>query len=86
MTEVIEIVKNRALVPLSTYANDPFILTHATLLTQKSGPHSIPPGDNLYKWQQVQGFANALYLHLRNKWTSSIPDITTGSMLLMKYC
>lgn len=55
MAEVMAIVNNRPLMPLFTDANDPFILTPATLLTQKGGPHPVPPGEfestDLYKRQ-----------------------------------
>ncbi|XP_062903592.1 uncharacterized protein LOC134346209 [Mobula hypostoma] len=45
MAEVMAIVNNRPLRPVSTDTEDPFILTPATLLTQKSGPYPIPPGE-----------------------------------------
>ncbi len=53
MAEVTAIINNRPLIPVSTDPADPFILTPATLLTQKAGASSVPPGDfgkpDLYK-------------------------------------
>ena len=102
MAEVMAIVNNRPLVPVSTDAQDPFILTPATLLTQKSGPYPIPPGGfddrDLYKrqWRQVQSLANTFWdrwrkqylstLQSRRRWTSSRPNITPGSVVLMRDC
>ncbi len=48
---------------MSTDPTDPFILTPATLLTQKTGTSSVPPGDfgkpDLYKqqWRTLQSLA-----------------------------
>ena len=98
MAEVMAIVNNRPVVPVSTDAEDPFILSPATLLTQKTGPHLIPPGDNknLHKrqWRQVQSLADTFWdrwrkqylstLQARRKWTSDKPNITPGSVVLMR--
>lgn len=102
MAEVMAIVNNRPLVPVSTDVQDPFILTPAILLRQKSGPHPIPPGEfnnkDLYKrqWGQVQGLASTFWnrwqkqylstLQFRRKWTCSRPNITPGSVVLMRDC
>jgi len=102
MADVMAIVNNRPLVPVSTDAQDPFILTPATLLTQKIGPHPIPPSEfddkDLYKrqWRQVQSLANTFWdrwrkqclstLQSRRRWTSSRPNITPGSVVLMRDC
>ncbi|XP_042271051.1 uncharacterized protein LOC121899355 [Thunnus maccoyii] len=100
MAEVMAIMNNRSLVPLSTDASDPFILTPATLLTQQCGSHPIIPGEfdskDLYKrqWQQVQSLANTFWdrwrkqylctLQSRKKWTFSRPNIVLGSVVLMR--
>ncbi|XP_038153297.1 uncharacterized protein LOC119791326 [Cyprinodon tularosa] len=102
MAEVMAIVNNRPLVPVSMDAQDPFILTPATLLTQKSNPHPIPPGKfddkDMYRrqWRQVQSLANTFWdrwrkqylstLQSRRKWASSRPNITPGSVVLMRDC
>jgi len=53
MAEVTAIINNRPLIPVSTDPTNPFILTPATLLTQKTDASSVPPGDfgkpDLYK-------------------------------------
>ncbi len=54
-------------VPVSTDPADPFILIPATLLTQKTGASSVPPGDfvkpDLYKqqWRMVQSLASTFW-------------------------
>lgn len=45
MAEVMAIVNNRSLVSVSMEEEEPIILTPATLLTHKSGPHPISPGE-----------------------------------------
>lgn len=100
MAEVMAIVNNRPLVPVSTDAEDPFILTPATLLTQKCGPLSSTSGEfdskDLFKcqWRYVQSLASTFWdqwrkqylstLQSRTKWISSKPNITPGSVVLMR--
>nr|XP_055025104.1 uncharacterized protein LOC129414995 [Misgurnus anguillicaudatus] len=100
MAEVTAIVNSRPLVPVSTDPDDPFILTPATLLTQKTGPSLAPPGDfdgkDLYRrqWRQVQSLANTFWdkwrkqylstLQTRRKWQSDKPNLTKGSLVLIK--
>ena len=60
LVEVVAIVNSRPLTPVSTEPEDPFLLTPATLLTQKVAPPvPAPPDDfyckDLYKWQRRQG-------------------------------
>lgn len=100
MAEVTAIVNSRPLVPVSTDPDDPFILTPATLLTLKTGPSLASPGDfdgkDLYKrqWRQVQSLANTFWdrwrkqylstLQTRRKWQSDKPNLTKGSLVLIK--
>lgn len=54
MAEVVAIINARPLVPVSTDPDDPFILTPATLLTEKVSLSSAPVGDwikDLHKHQ-----------------------------------
>ncbi|XP_037100938.1 uncharacterized protein LOC119118200 [Syngnathus acus] len=64
MAEVAAIINARPLIPVST--DDPFILTPATLLTQKVSVPSAPVGDwikDLHKsqWRQVQHLAQTFW-------------------------
>ncbi|KAL7840586.1 hypothetical protein AOLI_G00259090 [Acnodon oligacanthus] len=100
MAEVTAIVNSRPLIPISTDPEDPFILTPATLLTQKTGPYPVPPGQfddaDLYKcqWKQVQSLANTFWgkwqkqylstLQPRKKWQNAEQNLTEGTVVLMK--
>ncbi|XP_060757456.1 uncharacterized protein LOC132868527 [Neoarius graeffei] len=100
LAEVTAIVNNRPLVPVSTDPTDPFILTPASLLTQKVGPCPPPPGNfdqkDLYKqqWRRVQSLSNTFWdrwrkqylttLQPRKKWSSDQPNLTEGSVVLLK--
>ncbi|XP_067273612.1 uncharacterized protein [Pseudorasbora parva] len=100
MAEVTAIINNRPLIPVSTDPADPFILTPATLLTQKTGTSSVPPGDfgkpDLYKkqWRTVQSLANTFWdrwrkqylstLQHRRKWQHQKPNISRGCIVLLK--
>ncbi|MGH0125412.1 UNVERIFIED_CONTAM: hypothetical protein FKN15_068962 [Acipenser sinensis] len=102
MAEVAAIINARPLAPVSTDPDDPLILTPATLLTQKVGTFSAPPGEfdgkDLFKrqWRQVQCLANTFWekwrkqylstLQIRNKWLSEKSNIEPGSIVLMKDC
>jgi len=72
---------NSELIPVSTDPSFPFILTPATLLTQKVCVPSIPPGDfkdsDLYKrqWKQVQHLANAFWYRWKNQYLSRLQEM-----------
>nr|XP_049612640.1 uncharacterized protein LOC125990052 isoform X1 [Syngnathus scovelli] len=97
--EVAAIINARPLIPVSTDPDDPFILTPATLLTQKVSVPSAPVGDwikDLHKsqWRQVQHLAQTFWdrwkkqylasLQQRQKWQAPTPDIQPGSIVLLK--
>ncbi|XP_060745195.1 uncharacterized protein LOC132858752 [Tachysurus vachellii] len=100
MAEVTAIINNRPLIPVSTDPADPFILTPATLLTQKTDTSSVPTGDfgkpDLYKqqWRTVQSLANTFWdrwrkqylstLQQRRKWHHQQPNISKGCIVLLK--
>ncbi|KAJ7998281.1 hypothetical protein DPEC_G00221070 [Dallia pectoralis] len=100
MAEVAAIINARPLVPVSTDPEDPFILTPATLLTQKVSLCSSPPGNSKVKdlfkrrWLQVQQLADTFWdrwrkqylssLQTRRKWQSNQPNIKPGSIVLLK--
>lgn len=100
LAEVTVIVNNRPLVPVSTDPADPFILTPATLLTQKGGPCLAPAGEfgdkDLFKqqWRRVQSLSNTFWdrwhkqylstLQTRRKWPSDQPNLKRGSVVLLK--
>lgn len=100
LAEVAAIVNNRPLVPVSTDPEDPVLLTPSTLLTQKMGSVPAPAGDFTTKdisrrqWRHVQHLAQTFWnrwrgqylplLQARSKWTSSIPNLKPGSVVLLK--
>lgn len=100
LAEVSAIVNNRPLVPMSTDPRDPFILTSASLLTQKVGPCPPPLGQfgqkDLFKqqWRWVQSLSNTfcetwhkqylVTLQPRRKWSSDQPNLKEGSVVLLK--
>ncbi|XP_039863534.1 uncharacterized protein LOC120718871 [Simochromis diagramma] len=100
MAEVSAIVNSRPLVPVSNDPTDPFILTPASLLTQKVDPCPVPEGDfghnDLLKqqWRRVQSLSNTFWdrwrkqylstLQCRTKWTSDRPNLKQGSVVLLK--
>lgn len=100
MAEVSAIINARALVPVSTDPNDPFIFTPAALLTQKADPLVAPAGEfvnaDLYKsqWRQVQHLSYVFWgrwrrqflstLQTRRKWQSTQPNIHPGSVVVLK--
>ncbi|XP_049918800.1 uncharacterized protein LOC126401515 [Epinephelus moara] len=100
MAEVSAIINSRPLVPVSTDPTDPFILSPVVLLTQKVGPLSAPAGSfvasDLYKnqWRQVQHLANVFWdkwrrqflstLQPRRKWQSSQPNVSPGTVVVLK--
>ncbi|KAK0150328.1 hypothetical protein N1851_008573 [Merluccius polli] len=99
MAEVAAIINARPLVPVSTDPDEPFILTPATLLTQKVSILSAPVDDQVkdlhkHQWRQVQHLAHTSWnrwkkqylssLQPRRKWQSSKPDFQPGSIVLLK--
>ncbi|KAI4800944.1 hypothetical protein KUCAC02_006209 [Chaenocephalus aceratus] len=100
LAEVGAIMNTRPLGPISTDPPDPLVLTPATILTQKKGTFSTPPGDftpkDLYKhhWRQVQFLVDAFcskwrkqYLSTsktRSKWYRSKANIDVGTIFLVK--
>lgn len=100
LAEVTAIVNARPLVPVSTDPEDPVLLTPATLLTQKIGSLSAPPGKfdsndvSRRQWRHVQHLAQTFWnrwknqylplLQPRKKWVDDIPNLSPGSVVLMK--
>ncbi|KAG7470266.1 hypothetical protein JOB18_028772 [Solea senegalensis] len=100
LAEVTAIVNNRPLVPVSTDPTDPFVLTPASLLNQKTGPCPAPIGDfgdrDLLKqqWRRVQSLSNTFWqrwrqqylstLQIRRKWISDQPSLEKGSVVLLR--
>uniref|UniRef100_G3NZ93 DUF5641 domain-containing protein n=1 Tax=Gasterosteus aculeatus TaxID=69293 RepID=G3NZ93_GASAC len=100
MAEVTAIINGRPLVPVTTDSEDPFILTPAALLTQKVNVLTAPTGEfgvsDLYKrqWRQVQHLSNTFWdrwrkqylptLQARKKWHSAHPNISPGSVVILK--
>lgn len=100
MAEVTTIVNSRPLIPVSMDPDDPSVLTPTTLLTQKTGPCPVPPGEFsgacLYKrqWKQVQSLASTFWdrwqkqylstLQPRRKWQADKQNIAVGTVVLLK--
>ncbi|XP_026071297.1 uncharacterized protein LOC113051618 [Carassius auratus] len=99
LAEVSAIMNSRPLAPISSDPNSPALLTPATLLTQKVGVLSPPPGDFekdfcRQKWKQVQQLASTFWerwrreylvnLQSRRKWHTNQPNIREGDIVLMK--
>ncbi|KAM7373874.1 hypothetical protein PAMP_006564 [Pampus punctatissimus] len=99
MAEITAIINARPLLPVSTDPQQPFILSPAMLLTQKSGVPP-PPGDftdkDLYtkQWRQVQALANQFWnrwsqeylpsLQQRQKWTVPRRNLQVGDLVLLR--
>ncbi|XP_016523021.1 uncharacterized protein LOC107835205 [Poecilia formosa] len=100
MAEVAAIINARPLVPVSSDSSDPFILTPATLLTQKVIPLQAPAGhftaSDIYRhqWRQVQHLSNVFWdkwkkeflptLQPRRKWQSNQLNVSLGSVVVLK--
>nr|XP_054604550.1 uncharacterized protein LOC129165413 [Nothobranchius furzeri] len=100
MAEVTAIINARPLIPVSSDPDAPFILTPASLLTQKFDPVPIPSGDftkaDMYtrQWKRVQALADTFwarwqkdYLHMlqsRQKWQRRKPNLKEGNIVLLK--
>ena len=99
LAEVTAIVNARPLIPVSNDPELPFILTPATLLTQKVGAPA-PLGEftdkDLFKsqWRQVQSLASKFWtrwkreylptLQSRTKWTETHRNLQEGDLVLLK--
>lgn len=99
MAEITAIINARPLLPVSTDPHQPFILSPAMLLTQKSGVPP-PPGDFTDKdlftkqWRQVQALANQFWarwskeylpsLQQRQKWTVTRRNLQVGDLVLLR--
>lgn len=76
--EVTAIVNSQPLIPVSTDPSFPLILTPATLLTQKVGVPSIPPGNfdesDLFRrqWRQVKHLSNVFWYHWKSQYLSTL--------------
>lgn len=99
MAEVSAIVNARPLVPVSTDPDAPFILTPATLLTQKISALPPPKGtfvEDLFskQWRQVQCLADTFWhrwrteylptLQKRKKWNKDERDLQEGDVVILK--
>ncbi|KAI4896990.1 hypothetical protein NFI96_001373, partial [Prochilodus magdalenae] len=100
MAEVSAILNARPLVPVSTDPDSPFILTPATLLTQKVSALPPPKGEfdekDLYgkQWRQVQSLANTFWhrwrteylptLQRRRKWEKEKRNLKEGDVIILK--
>jgi len=100
LAEVTAIVNSRPLIPVSSDPDCPFILTPATLLTQKTGLPPTPPGNfdnsDLFgrQWRQVQHLSNVFWhrwrtqylptLQERRKWQSETKNLQKGDLILLK--
>ncbi|XP_054915813.1 uncharacterized protein LOC129379188 [Poeciliopsis prolifica] len=100
MAEVAAIVNNRPLIPVSYDPMDPFILTPATLLTQKVEPCPAPVRDledkdlSRQQWRRVQSLSDTFWdrwrkqylstLQPRKKWTSEHRSLKPGDVVLLR--
>lgn len=94
MAEVMAIINFRPLVPVSSDAEEPLILTPAALLTQKIGIPSVPPQSSSdvclakNQWKRVQALADTFWarwrreylgtLQSRQKWHIKKPNLREG--------
>ena len=100
MAEVTAIINARPLVPVSSDPEQPFLLSPATILTQKVCTPLPPPGTfdtgdlHRQQWKQVQHLANVFWsrwrreylstLQSRSKWQDDRPNVQEGDLVLMK--
>lgn len=100
MAEVTAIINARPLVPISSDPDSPFLLTPASLLTQKVCTYPPPPGTfdskdlHRQQWRQVQHLANTFWnkwrreylptLQNRIKWQDVRPNLKEGDLVLLK--
>ncbi|XP_021361092.1 uncharacterized protein LOC110455336 [Mizuhopecten yessoensis] len=100
MAEVCAIINARPLVPVSTDADDPFVLTPAILLTQTTGSpaafYDHLDVKDMYRtsWRHVQVMAERFWnrwrkdylstLQTRRKWHQECDNVKTGYVVLLK--
>ena len=100
LAEVMAIINNRPIVPISTDSASPEVLTPNVLLTQKTGDvfesHMDFDVRNMYtsQWKVVQILANRFWdqwrkeylqsLQQRRKWTDTRPNVQEGDVVLLK--
>lgn len=100
MAEVTAIINARPLVPISSDPDSLFLLTPASLLTQKVCTQPPPPGTfdskdlHRQQWRQVQHLANTFWnkwrheylptLQSRSKWQDTRPNLKKGDLVLLK--
>ena len=100
MAEVTAIINARPLAPISSDPESPFLLTPASLLTQKVCTLLPPPGTfdskdlHRQQWRQVQHLANTFWhrwrreylpiLQSRSKWQDTRPNVKEGDLVLLK--
>ncbi|XP_077369860.1 uncharacterized protein LOC144014155 [Festucalex cinctus] len=100
MAEIVAIINARPLVPISSDPDSPFLLTPASLLTQKVCTYPPPPrtfdSKDLHRqqWRQVQHLANIFWnrwrreylptLQSRGKWQDIHPNLNEGDLVLLK--
>lgn len=100
MAEITAIINARPLAPISSDPESPFLLTPATLLTQKMSTYPPPPGTfdskdlHRQQWRRVQHLANTFWskwrreylptLQSRSKWQDVRPNIEKGDLVLLK--
>ena len=100
LAEAAGIINARPLTPVSTDPDQPGILTPNTLLTQKGQAPPTPTGTfnarDLFRrqWKYVQHLAQTFWsrwrkhyltsLQGRRKWTSNVPNIVPGDVVLLK--
>ncbi|XP_038071931.1 uncharacterized protein LOC119740639 [Patiria miniata] len=100
MAEVTAIINARPIAPVSTDPDNPSILTPATLLTQKVGTPSVPPGDfdnkDLFRsqWRRVQRLADMFWIRWKRDYLSNLqarrtcktekPNLQEGDVVILK--
>ncbi len=100
MAEIMAIMNNRPLVPVSIDLDAPTVLTPAMILTQKIKTLPVPPGNFSLKdhyskqWRQVQSLADTFWkrwreeflstLQPRKKWQKNKPNPQVGDVVLLK--
>ncbi|XP_067248458.1 uncharacterized protein [Chanodichthys erythropterus] len=100
MAEVMAIMNSGPLIPISSDAGMPQVLSPAMLLTQNASVAPAPPGNfelgHLHKnqWRQVQMLADSFWkrwkqeylstLQPRRKWTEERDSIQEGDVVLLK--
>ncbi len=100
MAEVMSIMNFRPLIPISTDASMPQVLSPAMLLTQKASVAPAPPGNVEFgylhrsQWRHVQMLVDSFWkqwkqeylstLQSRRKWTEERENIQEGDVVLLK--